>query len=177
MKCLFVRPPFAGWIVDGAKTIEYRSKATNIRGRIGIIQSMSGTVIGDVEIVECNWNDELQFFEWTLANPRRYKTPLPFKGKSGAVVWIEVDYDPNAQEIAPKLSAAALKREKTAYEKEIASFLNPAEPGEKIECYWAVMKDGREIRFETEKEIRKFVREYRKEIARTEVELSVPAED
>ena len=92
-------------------------------------------------------------------------------------MWIEVDYDPNAQEIAPKLSAAALKREKTAYEKEIASFLNPAEPGERIECYWAVMKDGREIRFETEKEIRKFVREHRKEIARTEVELTIPAED
>ena len=177
MKCLFVRPPFAGWIVDGAKTIEYRSKATNIRGRIGIIQSKSGTVIGDVEIVGCSWNDDLQFFEWSLANPKRYKMPMPFKGKSGAVVWIEVDYAPDAQETAPKLSAAALKREKAAYEKEIASFLNPAEPGEKIECYWAVMKDGREIRFETEKEIRKFIREHRKDIARTEVELSIPTRD
>ena len=126
MKCLFVRAPFARWIVDGVKTIEYRSKASNIRGRIGIIQSMSGTVVGDVEIVGCNWNEKLHVFEWTLANPRRYKTPQPFKGKPGAVVWIEVDLDPNTQDAAPKLSAAALNREKTAYEKEIASFLKRA---------------------------------------------------
>ena len=78
MKCLFVRPPFAGWIVDGVKTIEYRSKASNIRGRVGIIQSMSGTVIGDVEIVGCNWNEKIQCYEWSLANARRYKRPLVF---------------------------------------------------------------------------------------------------
>ena len=124
MKCLFVRPPFAGWIVDAVKTIEYRSKATNIRGRVGIIQSMSGTVIGDVEIVGCNWNEKIQRYEWSLANARRYKHPLTFQQKSGAVVWIGVDYDPNAQEVAPALSATAMRREKTAYEKEIAIFLH-----------------------------------------------------
>ena len=124
MKCLFVRPPFAGWIVDGVKKIEYRSKASNIRGRVGIIQSMSGTVIGDVEIVGCNWNEKIQRFEWSLANARRYKYPVAFQQKSGAVVWIGIDYDPNAQEIAPALSVAAMKQEKIAYEKEIAIFLN-----------------------------------------------------
>ena len=124
MKCLFVRPPFAGWIVDGVKTIEYRSKASNIRGRVGIIQSMSGTVIGDVEIIGCNWNEKIQRYEWSLANARRYKHPLAFRQKSGAVVWIGVDYDSNAQEVAPALSAAAMRREKAAYEKEIAIFLN-----------------------------------------------------
>ena len=123
IKCLFVRSPFAGWIVDGVKTIEYRSKASNIRGRVGIIQSMSGTVIGDVEIVGCNWNDKIQHYEWSLANARRYKHPLTFQQKSGAVVWIGVDYDPNVQEIAQALSVAAKKREKAAYEKEIAIFL------------------------------------------------------
>ena len=124
MKCLFVRPPFAGWIVDGVKTIEYRSKASNIRGRIGIIQSMSGTVIGDVEIIGCKWNEIIQRYEWSLANARRYKHPLVFQQKSGAVVWIGVDYDSNAQEVAPALSAATMRREKAAYEKEIAIFLN-----------------------------------------------------
>ena len=123
VKCLFVRPPFAGWIVDGVKTIEYRSKASNIRGRVGIIQSMSGTVIGDVEIVGCNWNEKIQCYEWSLANARRYKHPLVFQQKSGAVVWIGVDYDPNVQEVTPALSATTMKREKAAYEKEIAVFL------------------------------------------------------
>ena len=124
MKCLFVRPPFAGWIVDGVKTIEYRSKASNIRGRVGIIQSMSGTVIGDVEIVGCNWNEKIQRYEWSLANARRYKHPLAFQQKSGAVVWMGVDYDPNAQEVAPALSTATMRQEKITYEKEIAFFLN-----------------------------------------------------
>ncbi len=176
MKCLFVRHPFAGWIVDGVKTIEYRSMQTKIRGRIGIVQSKSGTVIGDVEITGCEWNDQLQSYEWALSNARRYKAPLPFKGKSGAVVWIEVDYNPDEQEKAPKLTAAAMKREKAAYEAEIASFLNPAEPEEEIECFWAVMKDGSEIRFEVEneKEFRRFIREHRKEVARAEVEVKVP---
>jgi len=177
MKCLFVRSPFAGWIVDGVKTIEYRSKASNIRGRIGIIQSMSGTVIGDAEIIGCEWNDKVQFYEWSLANARRYKQPMPFKMKHGAVVWIEVDYNPDAQETAPKLTAAAMKRERAAYEAEIASFLNPAAPEEEIECYWAVMKDGREIRFEEEKEFRKFLREHRKEVLRAEVEIKEPTGD
>lgn len=124
MKCLFVRSPFAGWIVDGVKTIEYRSKSSNIRGRIGIIQSMSGTVIGDVEIVGCRWNEEIQFYEWSLANARRYKQPMPFKMKPGAVVWIEVDYSPDEQESAPKLSADDVKLEKASYEVAIATFLN-----------------------------------------------------
>ena len=39
MKCLIVRPPFAEYIVNSIKTIEYRSRKTNIRGRIGIIES------------------------------------------------------------------------------------------------------------------------------------------
>ena len=53
MKCLFVRAPFAGWIVDGVKTVEYRTRPTNIRGKIGIVQSKSGTVIGVAEITGC----------------------------------------------------------------------------------------------------------------------------
>lgn len=91
-------------------------------------------------------------------------------------MWIEVDYNPDEQEKAPKLTAAAMKREKAAYEAEIASFLNPAEPEEEIECFWAVMKDGSEIRFEVEneKEFRRFIREHRKEVARAEVEVKVP---
>jgi probable blue pigment (indigoidine) exporter len=31
MKCLFVRHPYAGWIVDGVKPVEYRTMQTKIR--------------------------------------------------------------------------------------------------------------------------------------------------
>ena len=85
MKCLFVRHPYAGWIVDGVKPIEYRTMQTKIRGRIGIIQSRSGLVIGDVEITGCKYNEELDYYEWELANAHRYATPVPITWKSGAV--------------------------------------------------------------------------------------------
>ena len=158
MKCLFVRHPYAGWIVDGVKDIEYRTRPTNIRGRIGIVQSRTGTVIGDVEITDCNYNEELDYHEWELMFPRRYKTPVPFKGKSGAVVWIDIDYDPEAQQIAPRLSGEALRREAEAYGKEIEKFLHPAA------SWTVVLKDGRRIRFEDEKELDAFEAEHAAEI-------------
>lgn len=158
MKCLFVRHPFAGWIVDGVKDIEYRTRATKQRGRIGIVQSRSGTVIGDVEITDCTYNEELDFYEWRLEHARRYRKPVPFEGKSGAVVWIDVDFDPNEQEVTPKLSGAALKREASAYEKELDKFLHPAA------AWIIVLKDGRQIRFEDEQELDAFEAEHADEI-------------
>ncbi len=61
MHCLFVKASFAGWIVDGVKLIEYRTRETLIRGRIGIIESGTGTVIGDAELIDCNWNPQQGF--------------------------------------------------------------------------------------------------------------------
>ena len=160
MKCLFVRPPFAGWIVDNVKGIEYRTRPTNLRGRIGIIQSRTGTVIGDVEITGCKYNEELDFYEWELMLPRRYAKPVPFKAKHGAVVWLDVDFDPDAQEIAPSLSGDALKREAAAYENALDKFLHPAA------AWIVVMKDGRQIRFEDERELDAFEAEHSAEIDR-----------
>lgn len=141
MKCLFVRHPYSGWIVDGVKQIEYRTRPTNMRGRIGIIQSRSGTVIGDCEITGCKYNEELDFYEWELANARRYRKPVPFKGKSGAVVWIDIDYNPDAQEIMRPLSNFEFSIQTAAYEHEIEKFLHP-------KLTWtAILKDGRKIRF------------------------------
>ena len=158
MKCLFVRHPYAGWIVDGVKPVEYRTMQTKIRGRIGIIQSRSGLVIGDVEITGCKYNEELDYYEWELANAHRYATPVPFTWKSGAVVWINVEYDPEVQEIAPKLSGKAFKREQAAYEADLDRFLHP-------KLIWtAVMKDGREIQFDDDAEFDAFEAKHRKEI-------------
>ena len=158
MKCLFVRHPFAGWIVDRVKDIEYRTRPTNIRGRIGIIQSRTGTVIGDVEITDCNYNEELDYYEWELMFPRRYAKPVPFKAKHGAVVWLDVDFDPEAQPIAPRLSGDALKVAAASYAKELDRFLHPAA------AWIVVMKDGRRIRFEDEKELDAFEADHAAEI-------------
>jgi hypothetical protein len=123
MHCLFVKAPFAGWIVDGVKLIEYRTRETYLRGRIGIIESGTGTVIGDAELIDCNWNPQQGFYLWLLRNPRRYTTPVPFEHKQGCVTWALLDIDPEQQEIAPRLDSKAFKCESHAYLETLDSWL------------------------------------------------------
>lgn len=101
MHCLFVKAPFAGWIVDNIKIIEYRTRETYIRGRIGIIESGTGTVIGDTLLNDCVFDPELGLYTWALRNARRYTTPVPFEHKRGYVTWAILDIDPDQQQIAP----------------------------------------------------------------------------
>jgi hypothetical protein len=92
MKCLIVREPFASEIVDGVKPIEFRSRSTNIRGRIGIIAAGSKTIIGEVDLVDCQrWEDETSYtYEWVISSPLRYSSPRSYQHQSGAQVWINV---------------------------------------------------------------------------------------
>jgi hypothetical protein len=129
MKCLFVQAPFARWIVSrvagrdiGVKFLEYRTRPTKIRGRIGIVQSKSGTVIGDVEITGCQYSMDLKRYIWLLVFPRQYEKPVSFTPKRGAVVWIEIDYDPEKQKIAPALTEKEALRELGKYGKAIDKF-------------------------------------------------------
>lgn len=123
MHCLFVKAPFAGWIVDGVKLIEYRTRETYLRGRIGIIESGTGTVIGDAELIDCNWNPQQGFYLWLLRNPRRYTTPVPFEHKQGCVTWTILDIDPDQQEIAPRLPDRVFHAQCGAYRRKIDSWL------------------------------------------------------
>ena len=93
MRALSIRQPHAEAIMRGVKTIEYRSRATRIRGRIYIYASLGrysaedeakmmedygiddvlchdlprGVIIGKVELYECNDGD------WHVRNPERTK--------------------------------------------------------------------------------------------------------
>ena len=89
LRCLCVRPPYAGQIVDGKKLEEYRSQPTRIRGKIGIIESGSGTIIGEAELYDCTEKDDWDFI-WHLRNAKRFKTPVPYVHPFGAVVWVRV---------------------------------------------------------------------------------------
>ena len=88
-RCLCVRAPYAGRIVDGKKTEEYRSTATRIRGRIGIVESGKGTIIGEAERYDCTEIGDWRYV-WHLRNANRYKTPRPYKHPFGAVIWVKV---------------------------------------------------------------------------------------
>ena len=48
---LLIRSPYVDWILAGSKTWEIRGSSTAKRGRIALIQSGSGTVIGVADLV------------------------------------------------------------------------------------------------------------------------------
>ena len=88
-RCLCVRAPYAGQIVTGGKGEEYRTRQTNIRGVIGIIESGTGTIIGEAELYDCTERGDLDYV-WHLRNARRYANPVPYVHPFGAVVWVRV---------------------------------------------------------------------------------------
>ena len=53
MKCLIIRSPHIEKILAGRKTWEIRFRGTQVRGKIGLIQSGSCTVLGTAQLVDC----------------------------------------------------------------------------------------------------------------------------
>jgi hypothetical protein len=97
-RALSVRQPYAENIMRGTKKFEYRSRKTNIRGRVYIHASKKpgpeaafnkfkakpgdfpvGVLVGTVEIVDCK--GEEGDFRWRLANPERLKKPVAPEGR------------------------------------------------------------------------------------------------
>jgi ASCH domain len=97
LRTLSIRQPHAEAIMRGTKTIEYRSRSTNVRGRIYIYASLGryskkdelemledyditdinsddlprGVLIGTVDLFDCEDG------EWYLRFPKRLDTPVP----------------------------------------------------------------------------------------------------
>lgn len=88
-RALSIRQPWAELIMLGNKDVEYRSRATKVRGRIGIYASLSkedlpeaehwgldpdklprGVIIGTVELYDCDGGD------WYLRDPKRLAEPI-----------------------------------------------------------------------------------------------------
>lgn len=88
-RCLCVKSPYARRIVDGVKFEEYRTRSTRIRGRIGIIESGTGTIIGDAVLYDCTQRGDWDYV-WHLRDARRYAVPVPYNHPFGAVIWVKV---------------------------------------------------------------------------------------
>ena len=114
MSALIIRNAPLDKILAGTKTWEIRGSRTKIRETVGLIQSLSGTVVGICELIDCfgpltagefrrnarkagmNPSEATlggyeKTFAWVLANAKRLKTPVPYKYPSGAVIWVELD--------------------------------------------------------------------------------------
>lgn len=114
-KALIIDDPWIGHILDGSKTWEMRSSAASHRGSFGLIRKGTGAVYGIARLVDVGAplspSEMLATFQyhripenmirsgqvekwttpWKLADVRRLASPVPYRHKSGAVTWVELD--------------------------------------------------------------------------------------
>ena len=100
-------------ILDGKKTWEIRGSKTSHLGKIALIESGSGTVVGSAEIVEvigplnkadfmknldkhgissASISKGLRYkksYAWVLKNAKKLKQPRPYTHPKGAVIWVK----------------------------------------------------------------------------------------
>ena len=113
MRCLIVRAPYAGQIVDGEKPVEFRRHHTRIRERIGIIEAGTGFVIGECDLVasiDRPDNDYDYRIGWVCLRPFRYLEPKKYKHPNGAQQWVNVPLEPERL-FNPGFSTKDRKRE------------------------------------------------------------------
>ena len=111
---LLVRSPWVDMILEGRKTWEIRGSNTNIRGRIGLIRSGSGLVIGTCDLIDVegplsianlrrNVSNHLvplnnlkvglpyqNTYAWVLRDAKVLRQPVPYNHPQGAVIWVKL---------------------------------------------------------------------------------------
>jgi hypothetical protein len=114
MSALLIRAPYIDWILNGSKTWEIRGSRTTKRGRIGLIQSGTGKVVGVADLVDVvgplrqaefisnarklglrrsKLSGRLSYaqpYAWVLKSARRLKTPVRYKHPSGSIIWVNL---------------------------------------------------------------------------------------
>jgi len=108
-RALIIRKFWLDKIFDEGKIWEMRSTKTNVTGKIGLIESGTGLIIGEANLIGCSHipikpNDkyfdkhkvedtELLIkwrYPWILSDAKRYDNPIPYKHKKGAVIWVKL---------------------------------------------------------------------------------------
>lgn len=94
----------------GLKTWELRSTKTKVRGTIALIESGTGLIVGQADLVSvidnlsipelmANYDkhrveDESLLqkwrYPWVLENIIKYDEPIPYKHPQGAVIWVKL---------------------------------------------------------------------------------------
>lgn len=114
MNALIIRAPWVDLILEGRKTWELRSRATNVRGRIALARQGTGLLVATAEIAEVRARLTLEellqapdlhgvppeqahaiaakgwLTPWVLADIRRFAAPVPYAHPRGAVTWVHV---------------------------------------------------------------------------------------
>jgi len=108
-KGLIVKKNWLDKIFDEGKIWEMRSTITKVRGNIQLIESGSGLIVGEAELLDCyevpktKQAETIDFhkvedlkllnkwkFAWLLSRAKRYEKPIPYKHPQGAVIWVNL---------------------------------------------------------------------------------------
>lgn len=109
MKGLLIRPPWIHMILCRQKTWEMRSRDTSHRGEFFLIQSGSGLIVGQANLVGTQKLCPSQFehtkrfhgvddhtllerwcYAWMLEDIHAFDTPIPYTHPQGAVIWVQL---------------------------------------------------------------------------------------
>lgn len=111
MDGLIIKAPYINWILKGEKTIELRGFNTKKRGKIALIESGTGCVVGTVEITNAfeiatkSQYEKLRLrhcvgrerkdirykrlWAWELEKPEMFEEPIPYEQQRGQQVWVK----------------------------------------------------------------------------------------
>lgn len=110
---LLIRSPWIERILQGSKCWEIRGSNTSVRGRIALIKSGSGKIVGTCDLVDvvgpltlselrenaCKLggiDDDLQSlpyektYAWVFKNAMPLEQPIPYKHPAGAIIWVKL---------------------------------------------------------------------------------------
>lgn len=111
MDCLIIKKENLNQIFDNHKIWEIRGAFTKKRGKIGLIESGSGKVMGTCNLVECygpldkkellknkqkhkvfdvNSISYKKIYAWVIKDPKRYLHPKSYKHPQGAIIWVKL---------------------------------------------------------------------------------------
>lgn len=111
---LVIRKPWIDRILNGEKTWELRSKPTQVRGEIALIQGGSCLVVGTAREAEAKGplsreqlqaaakegrigSDEAEAMDypntyaWVLEDVKILPEPVPYQHPRGAIIWVRLD--------------------------------------------------------------------------------------
>lgn len=110
-RALIVKKVHLDKIFDNGKVWEMRTTKTNITGRIGLIESGSGLIVGEAILKGCveyeipktdffrrfHKVDDLSLLDkwkyaWILEGAKRYEQPIPYNHPKGAVIWVKLEH-------------------------------------------------------------------------------------
>ena len=88
LRGLVIQREFLDLIFAKKKDWELRGSNSNMRGRIALIESGLGLLVGQACMIDGKYYEETH--AWVLKGARRLKRAVKYKHPTGAVIWVKL---------------------------------------------------------------------------------------